>query len=349
MTLTVTRHEVAELRLDRLADDVDGDAHRPWLEVTDPVGQVRRLPTFLTVDGGVGARYASGLEGSHGYRWLAADGVPLLDLPADAIDVRGPSAAHAPLHHGPVRSRGLRSPFRARGWHPIPVAGDTWWHALTPRITDAELQELAARRVAQGFTLVQLVVGPLPEVREFEPRGETVGGFAWEPGWTRIRPAFFDAADRRIGMLIDAGLVPCIVGAWGYHIDDAGVDVMRAHWRELVARYAAYPVIWVLAGEASLPWYDRLFLPETLGDAAHLAGQWAEVASATRADRFLRPTHDRASQPRRGRPCLHRRVRGYVADGFPDAPDGSLGPRQPARHDGHGGAYPGIGAGSAGA
>jgi hypothetical protein len=137
---------------------------------------------------------------------------------------------------------------------------------------------------------VQLVVGPLPEVREFEPRGETVGGFAFEAGWGRIRPAFFDAADRRIRMILDAGLVPCIVGAWGYHIDSAGVDVMRAHWHELVARYAAFPVIWIIAGEASLPWYDRLFLPETPAYAAHLAESWAQVARTIRnLDPFARP------------------------------------------------------------
>jgi hypothetical protein len=144
--------------------------------------------------------------------------------------------------------------------------------------------------VVQGFTAIQLVVGPLPEVREWEPRGETVGGFAWEPGWSALRPAFFDAADRRIRILLEAGLLPVIVGAWGYHLDDAGVEVMRAHWLELVARYAAFPVAWVVAGEASLPWYDRLFLPETPSHAARLAAGWAEVARAIReVDAFGRP------------------------------------------------------------
>ena len=109
-------------------------------------------------------------------------------------------------------------------------------------------------------------------------------------GWRAPRPAYFDAADRRLAIILEAGLVPCIVGAWGYHLDDAGTDVMTAHWRELVARYAAMPVVWVIAGEASLPWYDQLFLPETPTHAARLSAGWSVVARATRAlDPWHRP------------------------------------------------------------
>ena len=290
MTVRIGRHEVAELRLDTAGAMTHDAVQTPWLEVTDPLGITRRLPAFRTSDRAVTARYASGVEGSHGYRWLAADGNELRDGPVGHIVVLGSSTASAPLHHGPVRISASGRSFEHEDGTPFLWLGDTWWHALTPRISDEELSTLAAQRVEQGFTLVQLVVGPLPEVREFEPRGETVGGFSWETGWSRIRPAFFDAADRRVRILLDAGLVPCIVGAWGYHLDDAGIDVMKAHWHELVARYAAYPVIWVIAGEASLPWYDQLFLPETPSHAARLAAGWAEVARSTRKlDPFGRP------------------------------------------------------------
>ena len=34
-----------------------------------------------------------------------------------------------------------------------------------------------------------------------------------------------------------------------------GVDKMKKHWRNLVARYGAYPVVWCLAGEAAMPYY----------------------------------------------------------------------------------------------
>ena len=34
-----------------------------------------------------------------------------------------------------------------------------------------------------------------------------------------------------------------------------GEEMMKAHWRYLIARYGAWPVVWCAAGEANLPWY----------------------------------------------------------------------------------------------
>ena len=283
------RHEVAELRLDDASADGAPDTPRPWLEVTDPSGRVRRLPVFFR-DGGWGARYASGLEGSHSFRWLDPGGSALARAPTGAITVRGALHTTALARHGPVRIAEDRRHLEHEGGTPFLWLADTWWYALSPRIGDAQFRALVRQRVEQGFNAAQVVVGPLPEVREGEPRGATLGGFAWETGWSRLRPAFFDAADRRIALLVEAGLVPVIVGAWGYHLDDAGVEVMTAHWRELVARYAAYPVVWIVAGEASLPWYDRLLEPDVGVRVARLARGWASVARATRAlDAFARP------------------------------------------------------------
>ena len=159
MNLTVGRHEVAELRLDAGELGITDAASRPRLEVTEPAGQVRRLPTFLTSDGGVGARYASGIEGSYRYRWLAQDGSPLVAGPTGVLEVRGPSVAQGQLIHGPVRVASTGKHFEHEDGTPFLWLGDTWWHALTPRISDEELQELAAFRARQGFTLVQCRVG----------------------------------------------------------------------------------------------------------------------------------------------------------------------------------------------
>lgn len=290
MSSTVVRHAVTELTLDKPVKDEGPGTPRPWLEVIDPTGMVRRLPAFLAADGTPRGRYASGTEGSHRYRWLAPDGTALAGAPSGTIEIQGTDETTLLGRHGPVRVAAGGSHFEHEDGTPFLWLGDTWWHALSPRISDDELRALAVERVAQGFTLVQLVVGPMPEVREFEARGASVGGFAWEPGWSRLRPAYFDAADGRLAILLDAGLVPCVVGAWGYHLDDAGVAVMQAHWRELIARYAAWPVVWVVAGEASLPWYDQLFLPETPGHAARLSAGWAQVARASLAiDPYRRP------------------------------------------------------------
>ena len=65
----------------------------------------------------------------------------------------------------------------------------------------------------------------------------------------------FDDADERIRYLVDHGIMPCIVGAWGYFLPWMGEKRMQQHWRYLIARYGALPVVWCTAGEANLPWY----------------------------------------------------------------------------------------------
>jgi len=34
-----------------------------------------------------------------------------------------------------------------------------------------------------------------------------------------------------------------------------GIEKMKKHWRYLIARYGAYPVVWCLAGEGIMPYY----------------------------------------------------------------------------------------------
>ena len=52
----------------------------------------------------------------------------------------------------------------------------------------------------------------------FDPRGANEAGFPWEKDYARIRPEYFNQADQRLFYLVDQGFVPCIVGAWGYHL-----------------------------------------------------------------------------------------------------------------------------------
>src|SRR5205085_2823828 len=91
------------------------------------------------------------------------------------------------------------------------------------------------------------------QVRVRPYRGTNEAGFPWERDYGRIRPGYFDRADERLFYLADQGLVPCVVGAWGYHLPWLGVGRMKKHWRYLVARYGALPVVWCVAGEINLP------------------------------------------------------------------------------------------------
>ena len=118
-----------------------------------------------------------------------------------------------------------------------------------------DFQILTADRVSKGFTVVQIVAGLYPDMPAFDERGANEAGFPWEKDYRRINPSYFDMVDLRIGWLVRSGLVPCIVGCWGYFLKFMGVERMKKHWRYLVARYGAYPVVWCLAGEATMPYY----------------------------------------------------------------------------------------------
>ncbi len=76
-----------------------------------------------------------------------------------------------------------------------------------------------------------------------------------------MNPEYFNSADRRFKHLVEAGIVPAIVGGWGraVNLNAVGLPGYKRHFRNLIARYSAYPVIWILGGETDKtqgPWYE---------------------------------------------------------------------------------------------
>ena len=133
---------------------------------------------------------------------------------------------------------------------------------------------MVADRTNKGFSVIQIIAGLYPDMPPFDPRGANEAGFPWEPEFKRVNPAYFDMADLRIQHLVAQGLVPCVVGCWGYFLPLMGADRMRKHWRYLIARWGAYPVVWCLAGEGSMPYY----LSQQKEEDARLQRQgWTEV------------------------------------------------------------------------
>ena len=55
---------------------------------------------------------------------------------------------------------------------------------------------------------------------------------------------------------------------------------MKQHWRYLVARYAALPVVWCAAGEGTMPFYGSKQASE---EAALQKQGWTEVIRSIRA------------------------------------------------------------------
>lgn len=256
---------------------------------TDPAGKERRVPAFWAGGKNWKVRYASSLAGSHTYRTecSATDDRGLhqrkgrVHLEAD----RGKN----PLHrHGPVRIAENKRHFEHADGTPFFWLGDTWWMGLCHRLSWPQgFKQLTADRVKKGFNVVQIIAGLYPDMHAFDPRGANEAGFPWEENYAHIRPEYFDAADKKLAHLIAQGITPCIVGAWGYFINWMTEDQLKAHWRYLIARYAAWPVIWCTAGEANLPWYLAKNFPED--DRAMVKGWTKLIRYVQETDPFDRP------------------------------------------------------------
>ncbi|MDD5707800.1 MAG: DUF4038 domain-containing protein [Kiritimatiellae bacterium] len=194
-----------------------------------------------------------------------------------------------PLYrHGPVQVGADRRHFAHADGKPFFWLGDTWWMGLTKRLTWPNgFRTLVSDRVAKGFTVIQIVAGLYPDMPWMDRRGANEAGFPWDRKFRRINPGYFDKADRRIRYLVEQGLTPCIVGCWGYFLPWTGMEAMRKHWRNLVARYGSYPVVWCLAGEVTMPYY---LSAHKQADRDFQKKGWNEMAGYLRqSDPYRRP------------------------------------------------------------
>jgi len=255
----------------------------------DPQRRELRVPAFWAGGKVWKVRYASAVPGTHTFRTECTDTANRgLHGIKGRVEIR-PFTGNNPLYlHGPLRVGENHRFLEHADSTPFFWLGDTWWMGLSARLHfPDEFQQLAADRKGKGFTVIQIVAGLYPDMFPFDPRGANEAGFPWETNYARIRPEYFDAADQRLRYLVDQGLTPCIVGAWGYFMPWMGVQKMKAHWRYLIARYAAMPVVWCAAGEANLPWYLAKGFPY---DDRKQVSDWTEVMRYIRqTDPFHRP------------------------------------------------------------
>jgi hypothetical protein len=249
-----------------------------WATVVAPDGASRRIPAFRRGDAGWAVRCSSAEVGEH--RVTTEDGQTTVVVEA----YQGPNPL---FRHGGLRiAPDGRHLVHADGT-PFFWLGDTWWFAATRRFKWPEVfAELAADRIRKGFTVVQLVAGLPPEITDLGPISDNEGGAAWIDG--AANPDFYDHLDVKIDFLVRSGLVPCIFAAWGYYLAQLGVEEMKRYWHNLVARYAAYPVVWSYAGEGDLPPYRQAldagdFRSDRLREASQeLVRGWGEVAAYVR-------------------------------------------------------------------
>jgi len=256
---------------------------------TEPDGEEKIVPAFWSGGNTWRIRYSSYKIGRHTYRIICSASSNLsLHNHQGELEVIPYEGDNPLFRHGPIRVSGNKRYLEHIDGTPFFWLGDTWWMGLCKRLSwPEEFQLLTHDRVKKGFSVIQIVAGLYPDMPAFDPRGENEAGFPWEKGYSRINPDYFDMADLRIGWLIKSGLVPCIVGGWGYHLLWLGIEKMKKHWRYLVARYSAYPVVWLLAGEYDMPYY---LSKEKERDREFQRKGWIEIGKYLREiDPFHRP------------------------------------------------------------
>lgn len=251
-------------------------------------GESWRVPAFWAGGGTFRVRFAAPSEGRYSWRSYCTDDDTGLHGQAGQIETTPYGGSCELYQRGRLRIAGSRRTLEHADGTPFLWLADTWWMGLTKRLDWPEgFAHLAADRVAKGFNVIQVVAGPLPDFDAYSgawnPQQGNEAGLPWEQGWTRINPAFYDLADLRIAHLVEMGLMPCIVSMWGYYLPAMGVDKVKKHWRYLVARYGAYPIVWCLAGECTMPTYSRHANTATADqDRQSQKAGWTEVAQYLR-------------------------------------------------------------------
>ncbi len=254
-----------------------------------PSGRNLRVPAFWAGESTWRVRFAPQETGHYSFTTVCTDTANRdLHGRTGPLDVGLYTGSNALYAHGLVQVSEDRRHFQHADGTPFFWLADTWWMGLTTRLSWPDgFQTLTADRVAKGFTVAQIVAGLYPDMPPFDPRGANEAGLAWQTDFARINPAYFDMADVRIQHLADRGIVACIVGAWGYFLPIMGVAKMKQHWRYLIARWGAYPVMWCLAGEGTMPYYLSKTHDADIVTQKH---GWTELARYVKAtDAFAHP------------------------------------------------------------
>lgn len=250
---------------------------------TDEHGRDRRVPAFWAGGNMWRVRFSAPECGDYSYETVCSD-----PKNADLHGIEGRfrvtpyNGPNELLKRGAIRVAADRRHFEHADGTPFFWLADTEWLGLCSRLEWPEdFQTLTADRARKGFSVIQIIAGPYPDMPLFDERGANEAGYPWETDLSRINPAYYDMADRRIQHIVDLGMVPCIVGCWGYYLEQMGEERIRQHWRNLIARYGAYPVIWCAAGEATMPFYT--YSGDREAYTQRIRTGWTKIARYIRA------------------------------------------------------------------
>lgn len=237
----------------------------PFYEVSQklivkyPDGNTKELIGFWDGSNVWKVRFSSSKKGLHKYISVCSDvendALHGINGELEVTDYDGTNSLY--LYGAAKPSQGGKHLVRNDDGMPFFWFADTWWMCFTSRLKwPDDFKMLAEDRVNKGFNVIQIVAGLYPDMEWFDERGANEAGFPWDKDFNSVNPEYFKLADEKIKWLCDVGLMPCIVGCWGFFIKRAGKEVIKKHWEYIIARWGAYPVAWCAAGEALMPFYN---------------------------------------------------------------------------------------------
>ncbi|MFA9288650.1 MAG: DUF4038 domain-containing protein [Weeksellaceae bacterium] len=135
---------------------------------------------------------------------------------------------------------------------PFFLLADTFWYGLTKRVSLKDFETIIQKRKAQGFTAIQLVVGPPPETSVVDDNARSTNGVLPFHKDCTVNPAYFTDIQPKLEILIKHQLVPIIYGSWGNHIDIVGETGMLQLWQQIIKMTQKYPAIYSVTGEVDI-------------------------------------------------------------------------------------------------
>ncbi|MDZ7309225.1 MAG: DUF4038 domain-containing protein, partial [candidate division KSB1 bacterium] len=165
-------------------------------------------------------------------------------------------ASHAGCN-GPLRqSATFPYTLETAEGQPFFLMGDTQWSFASAKVSwPGEFKTYVDARAAQGFNYVHGQLYALrPDSNDFNEGGQAFINREVD----RLNPGYWQAFDRRLAYLNEKGLTAGLMFAWaneGWQRFATTAQIDR-YVQYLINRYAAYHLIWILAGEyeeASVP------------------------------------------------------------------------------------------------
>ncbi|MFG1707031.1 DUF4038 domain-containing protein [Nonomuraea sp. M3C6] len=234
---------------------------------TGPRGQIMTMPGFW--DGGATWRVRFAPPTAGRWRYTTAGTDSGLAGKHGTIDVSASGGDLDIYRHGFLKTSENNRYFTYADGTPFFWLGDSEASSLIgqtrlnesndPRFS-SQFTGIVDTRAKQGFTVVAE-----SELFANNPGNMNEGGPTWnngDAGFLRdLNPGFWQNADKRIGYISSKGMATFL--AMGVGVSLSGVDQtawaagLRADYerlaRYMVARYAAYPVVWMTAQEFDTP------------------------------------------------------------------------------------------------